>query len=175
MYILYKYWGHISSTIFSRLSTTPYFRPQAYERKDLRVVLGQFNRSANEPHRRTARVKTIYLHEGFVYETRENDIALLQLNKPVRYSEYIQSICLPKHPLRFRFGGSRLRCLVMGWGYTDPRGGFSTFTIYWRKTCAIEKIIPISNRFTLTQLIAPITPNSQRNATVFQLAVKYYS
>lgn len=42
-----------------------------------------------------ASVKNVIIHPDFSYFNLKNDIALLELNKTVQYTERIRSICLP--------------------------------------------------------------------------------
>lgn len=59
-------------------------------------------------------------HEGYLptSETQENDIALLRLERPVQYSEYIRPICLPvSQSLSLNLDGVPFS--VAGWGKTE--------------------------------------------------------
>lgn len=54
-------------------------------------------------------------HEYFNPDTYEHDIALLSLNKPIKFNDHIQPICLPKRYESFE----RHVCQASGWGAMD--------------------------------------------------------
>lgn len=65
----------------------------------------------------TYTVKQIYAHPKFSRVGFYNDIAVLELTKPVRKSPYVIPICLPHSRYRHeRFAGARPT--VVGWGTT---------------------------------------------------------
>ncbi|XP_032994594.1 transmembrane protease serine 12-like isoform X3 [Lacerta agilis] len=74
-----------------------------------------------KPHSRTViqKVSTITIHSDFEWGTFENDVALFQLAKSVKYNAYIQPICLPdtSPPL-----SHETSCYISGWGSTYENG-----------------------------------------------------
>ncbi|XP_034959707.2 transmembrane protease serine 12-like isoform X2 [Zootoca vivipara] len=74
-----------------------------------------------KPHSRTVikKVSTITIHSDFEWGTFENDVALFQLAKSVKYNDYIQPICLPdtSPPL-----SNETSCYISGWGSTYEEG-----------------------------------------------------
>ncbi|NXX91980.1 ACRO protein, partial [Centropus bengalensis] len=58
-------------------------------------------------------IKRLFMHEGYDNETQKNDIALLELDRPVRCSPYVQLACLPEPSLRV---SQLTNCHVSGWG-----------------------------------------------------------
>ncbi|KAG7267946.1 hypothetical protein CRUP_017012 [Coryphaenoides rupestris] len=68
-----------------------------------------------ESHRRVARV---LLQAGYKRPELGKDLALVQLEQPVAWSEYVQPVCLPTAAMEFPSGS---RCYVTGWG--DIREG----------------------------------------------------
>lgn len=61
------------------------------------------------------------MHPEFERETFENDIALLELDSAVRYSDYIQPICLPPAHL-YPYTDNETECFISGWGRTAEKG-----------------------------------------------------
>ena len=65
----------------------------------------------------TYTVKDIHAHPKFSRVGFYNDIAILELNRPVRRSPYVIPICLPQARYRGeQFAGARPT--VVGWGTT---------------------------------------------------------
>ncbi|XP_062906251.1 suppressor of tumorigenicity 14 protein-like [Mobula hypostoma] len=64
-------------------------------------------------------IKRMIIHEQFDNITMDYDIALLELSAPVRYTSYIQPVCLPS-PLHV-FPANQ-RCYVTGWGLLQEGG-----------------------------------------------------
>lgn len=97
----------------------------------LQVVLGEFNRNKLDGTETPVSVKRIVLHPGYDRSTMANNIALLELEKPVRLNDHIRMVCVPKRkrdkilekPLQFG--------TVAGWGSTkairlgEPTGPLS--------------------------------------------------
>lgn len=62
------------------------------------------------------------MHPEFKRETFENDIALFELGSAVRYSDYIQPICLPPAELLPHRVENETECFISGWGRTAEHG-----------------------------------------------------
>ena len=88
---------------------------------DLMARVGEFDfASASETFQHDdMMVETIIIHEGFIRRlARPNNIALLQLEKPVTLDHHINIVCLPPPNAKF----DNKRCVSTGWGkrqYTD--------------------------------------------------------
>lgn len=86
----------------------------------LRVVLGEFNRNKLDGSETPIRVKRIVIHPGYDRYSMAHNIALLELEKPVKLNDHIRMVCIPKRrrdkvlekPLRYG--------TVAGWGSTKP-------------------------------------------------------
>lgn len=77
------------------------------------VNLGDHNiRSSYETTHTTKRVKRVVRHRSFDARTLYNDIALLTLESPVKYSRAVRPICLPTTAKSY--GGAY--GIVAGWG-----------------------------------------------------------
>lgn len=66
-------------------------------------------------------IKQIIPHPYYNHYTFDNDIALMELSKPVEYSDYIKPICLPSPQHVFASGST---VWITGWGATRE-GGFA--------------------------------------------------
>uniref|UniRef100_A0A8C4GIG8 Suppressor of tumorigenicity 14 protein homolog n=1 Tax=Dicentrarchus labrax TaxID=13489 RepID=A0A8C4GIG8_DICLA len=66
-------------------------------------------------------LKQIIPHPNYNAYTFDNDIALMELDSPVTYSDYIRPICLPSPQHDFPVGNT---VLITGWGATRE-GGFA--------------------------------------------------
>ncbi|XP_077170997.1 serine protease 27-like [Paroedura picta] len=80
------------------------------------VVLGAYNLSNPGPESETLAVKTIILHSDYRNFRMGNDIALLELERPVRFTKHIQPACIPGHSIVFP---PRMGCWIAGWGSTQ--------------------------------------------------------
>lgn len=68
--------------------------------------------------KQVATIKQIVIHPGYDHKSpaKINDIALIQLNRPAEWSEFVQPACLPK-PDGNQFSGQL--AMVSGWGKTE--------------------------------------------------------
>ncbi|NXE81796.1 TMPSC protease, partial [Cochlearius cochlearius] len=103
-----------------------------------RVVLGVHNLWKHGKHAAKRNIKSITVHPEFKRETFENDIALFELDSAVRYSDYIQPICLPPAQLH-PDTDNETECFISGWGRTAEKGKTSATL----KEAQVE-IIPFS-------------------------------
>ncbi|NXE97187.1 ACRO protein, partial [Menura novaehollandiae] len=77
------------------------------------VVIGATLLFQSSPEAEVRRIKRLIMHERYVTGTEHNDIALLELDRPVQCSKKIQLACLPDPTVRV----SELKtCYVAGWG-----------------------------------------------------------
>jgi secreted trypsin-like serine protease len=77
----------------------------------------------NEPGEQTEKVVDFRLHENFEVINPTyiaNDIAILKLEKPIRFTETIKPIDLPKYESSVEAGS---HCLFAGWGRAPHLGG----------------------------------------------------
>ncbi|XP_075956494.1 ST14 transmembrane serine protease matriptase a [Anarhichas minor] len=66
-------------------------------------------------------LKKVIPHPNYNAHTYDNDIALMQLDSPVKYSDYIRPICMPAPQHDFPVGST---VWITGWGATRE-GGFA--------------------------------------------------
>ncbi|PIK50762.1 putative coagulation factor X [Apostichopus japonicus] len=92
------------------------------------VRLGDHNTLIDDEAEISIRVEAFYVHENFVNETFNNDIALIKLATPLsRYSDYIRPICLANGTIDKRLTVDRVSGRVNGWGSTTYRGAESVY------------------------------------------------
>lgn len=85
----------------------------------LSVNLGDHNiRQKNEVKHEERKVKRLVRHKGFDMRTLFNDVAILTMDKPVKFSSTIRSICLPRS--KSLYEGKT--ATVIGWGSLRESG-----------------------------------------------------
>lgn len=67
--------------------------------------------SSKEVQRRF--LKQVIPHPNYNYDTYDNDIALMELERPVDYTDFIKPICLPAPQHIFEVGK---QVYITGWG-----------------------------------------------------------
>jgi len=69
-------------------------------------------------------INNVIIHERYDQEiSNDNDIALIQLERQVKFSSQVTPICLPYRRQNRRFGSTppwSRQYRISGWGYTDP-------------------------------------------------------
>lgn len=65
-------------------------------------------------------VQEIILHPGFQNGSMKNDIALIKLQEPIVFNDYVKPICVP--PTRRRVVAVNSYCYTTGWGDTQGTG-----------------------------------------------------
>ncbi|XP_066958479.1 trypsin-1-like [Macrobrachium rosenbergii] len=86
----------------------------------VRIGEYDFSRTDDSPHVER-RISSFRLHSNFNARTFDNDIAVLVLESPVTFNDYIRPICLP--PANEAFTGAM--ATVAGWGATSYQGPVS--------------------------------------------------
>ncbi|KFO73924.1 Coagulation factor X, partial [Cuculus canorus] len=64
--------------------------------KEIKVVVGEVDREKKEHSETMHTVDRILVHSKYIAETYDNDIALIKLKEPIKFSEYIIAACLPE-------------------------------------------------------------------------------
>ncbi|XP_015669828.1 serine protease 27 [Protobothrops mucrosquamatus] len=77
------------------------------------VLLGSYNLSYPGPESVLVNVKQIIIHSNYTGLAKGNDIALMELESSVNFTQRIQPACLPGLSIVFP---PRLGCWVAGWG-----------------------------------------------------------
>ncbi|XP_031574326.1 chymotrypsinogen B-like [Actinia tenebrosa] len=81
------------------------------------VVVGAHHRKGSTTVQQVVKVKKIFKHTGFLLYHYKDDIALLQLEHPVKLSSKVNLACLPTEEARV---GDQ--CFVSGWGRLHETG-----------------------------------------------------
>ncbi|XP_066474424.1 granzyme A-like [Tiliqua scincoides] len=79
------------------------------------IVLGAHSKSEQESTKQNFSIMKQFPHPGFSSETTENDLMLLQLNKPAKITPAVKPLTLPRTYKDVKAG---TKCLVAGWGIT---------------------------------------------------------
>lgn len=91
------------------------------------VRLGDFNTETVEDSEREAFIENIYIHEDFRKgQHMNNDIAVVLLKNPVRFSDHIQPICLPSKDTIYE---TNKNCTISGWGSIQSGSSSNGFYI----------------------------------------------
>ncbi|XP_028397985.1 chymotrypsinogen B-like [Dendronephthya gigantea] len=98
------------------------------------VVVGAHRRTGTTFVQQTYRLRQLFMHE--YYSQLTNDIALLQLDRPVQTSSKVNTVCLPSAGSRVRAGS---RCYITGWGRTVG-GGYAADTLQ-------QAILPVVSHY----------------------------
>ena len=89
------------------------------------MTTGEHNRKKREGSEKNIRGDSIYIHPNYDPETRNSDIALIQLRKPALLGKYVQPACLPEKEIPVG-----AKCLITGWGKTQAKGKFAHQTFF---------------------------------------------
>ncbi|XP_075122523.1 transmembrane protease serine 12 [Leptodactylus fuscus] len=87
-----------------------------------RAVLGLTDIVNPENTKQIKEIKKIIIHRNFDSRTVDNDIALLELANPVKYTDYILPVCLATPALQV---DPLAQCFITGWGTTSVGGKIS--------------------------------------------------
>ncbi|XP_050714718.1 uncharacterized protein LOC126997589 isoform X4 [Eriocheir sinensis] len=85
------------------------------------VIVGDHDMYENEPYSQTIKAINVVTHERFDSSSMDNDIALLFLERPVQFSQYIAPICLSTRDDTFVDEVA----ISSGWGHTHYAGQVS--------------------------------------------------
>ncbi|KAJ7382094.1 hypothetical protein OS493_037063 [Desmophyllum pertusum] len=89
-------------------------RPSGYT-----VVVGAHRRTGSTSVQQTFRLRQLFKHEQFNMRQLRNDVALLQLERPIQASSKVNTVCLPSSGSRVKPG---TQCYITGWGRTVGGG-----------------------------------------------------
>lgn len=109
-----------------------------------RVTAGLHDRSTPGGQAQIRLVSEIIMHKGYNHATTENDVTLLLLSSPFKFSDYIQPACLPHsvtHELLLNFS----HCFISGWGSSYFKGLFlTTSSAWWYSSEENTQSMPVS-------------------------------
>ncbi|CAG7720418.1 unnamed protein product, partial [Allacma fusca] len=107
--------------------------------RNLAVYLGSHDLSKDEPKSVALSATQIFKHGQFNQQTLDNDIAIVRLKEPVKYSKDIHSICLTPGAKQYDDGNAK--GTLAGWGKTSTSSKTSTvlrhttFSILTNQVC----------------------------------------
>ena len=59
------------------------------------ILIGAYRRKGTTDVQQTFKLTSLHIHEDFSMRHLKNDIALLQLDRPVKLSDKVSTVCLP--------------------------------------------------------------------------------
>ena len=82
-------------------------------KEKLKIVVGDHTRSKNEGTEQIVRVKDYFPHPSYQKNvTHDNDFAIIKLAKEVKFTKYVNPICLPQTSSNFE----SVETTASGWG-----------------------------------------------------------
>ena len=87
---------------------------------EYRLYVGRYQLNGFNQFETVRRVSRVLVASGYDSPERGSDLALVQLDGPVEWSEYVRPVCLPDTGVRFPGGRP---CYVTGWGHIRQGGG----------------------------------------------------
>jgi len=85
------------------------------------IRVGEHNRKADEGSEADYNVKKIIMHPDYgTPSDLNNDIAVIELQTPIKFNKYVQPLCLPDKDVPVG-----TQCYITGWGKIHPRGGMT--------------------------------------------------
>ena len=81
---------------------------------NFKVILGRDALNSTSPNEEIRIVYRLIRHPAYNPNTFNNDVGLVQLSSPVKFTNYIRPVCLAKDDTTFEPG---LRCWATGWGH----------------------------------------------------------
>ncbi|CAH3173675.1 unnamed protein product [Porites evermanni] len=81
------------------------------------VVAGAYRRKGTTDVQQTFKLTLLHIHEDFSMRHLKNDIALLQLDRPVKLSDKVSTVCLPNQAPDLK-----ANCYITGWGFVSGWG-----------------------------------------------------
>ncbi|XP_074657289.1 chymotrypsinogen B-like [Tubulanus polymorphus] len=85
---------------------------------DFTVTLGDHHKTENDHTEQSRSVSRIVMHPDYVSAGQGNDIALLLLETPARYTHFVRPVCRPEAGENFL----NMDCAVTGWGKLEFQG-----------------------------------------------------
>uniref|UniRef100_A0ABM5EL58 Trypsin-3-like n=1 Tax=Pogona vitticeps TaxID=103695 RepID=A0ABM5EL58_9SAUR len=90
------------------------------------IVAGEYSLSAFEGTEQVFRPARMVVHPDYNPTSKNADLMLVKLRRPVAYSPFVSIVPLPAQGVTAREGRF---CQVSGWGYTSPFGGRTSDTL----------------------------------------------
>ena len=90
----------------------------------LNIVVGSNTLSVNDSLKRAYSVKKVFPHKGYSFDTRYNDIGLVQLNNKIQFNEKVNSI---KLPIEKDLNEANYEAVATGWGILKVKKYFKKY------------------------------------------------
>ncbi|XP_013910539.1 PREDICTED: trypsin I-P1-like [Thamnophis sirtalis] len=90
------------------------------------IVAGEYSLSTVEGTEQVFRPARLVVHPEYSASSKNADIMLIKLSRPVAYSPFVSIVPVPRQGAKVRAGRF---CQVSGWGYTTPVGGRASDTL----------------------------------------------
>ena len=91
---------------------------------DYTYHVGDHRLNFTDPHEYTIEASKLFIHPKYVharnYNPGDNDIAMIELKRPLTYSEYVRPLCLVEDGETFMNG----TCFLSGWGNNVNKQGY---------------------------------------------------
>ncbi|XP_017791571.1 PREDICTED: trypsin 3A1-like [Habropoda laboriosa] len=88
---------------------------EGFDKKNIKLVLADSDRPRVDKNSITRRIKSVIMHEDFHKYTFNNDIAILEMDRPVDVNGIVRTACLPEDKAIDYTGAT---ATVVGWGRT---------------------------------------------------------
>lgn len=95
------------------------FAFSSYSASSFKVYLGRLALLTPSPNEIISTVLRVIKHPSYSETLLANDIALLELSSPVKFTNYIRPVCLAAEDSEFSPGTN---CWITGWGETNTNG-----------------------------------------------------
>ncbi|XP_061482651.1 coagulation factor X-like [Rhineura floridana] len=119
--------------------------------KLIKVVVGEVNTTANARTGVILTVDKIYVHQKFIPETYDYDIALIQLKTPIQFSRNVIPACLPTADFANQILMRQRKGTVSGFGRTHERGRVSATLKVVQLPYVERHICKLSSNFPITE------------------------
>ena len=83
------------------------------------VIAGRHHEKKDDAHQQVRNITKILIHENYVSDTIDEDLALMKVEPPFVFDDYVSAACLPSSLVV-----DNTSCMSSGWG--DTKGKFYT-------------------------------------------------
>ena len=125
----------------------------------------------NEVTEQIRSIKRFYTHPQFDNITFDSDIVLVELDKPVKITDYVIPICLPYDDSDFKLLKPGEEAMIAGWGYKDQ---IHTVKRMATKRLREVKIPLVDYELCARRLAYPVTENMFCAGTIFFIKEQLY-
>uniref|UniRef100_W5MUA0 coagulation factor Xa n=1 Tax=Lepisosteus oculatus TaxID=7918 RepID=W5MUA0_LEPOC len=96
------------------------------ESKSFTVRLGDYDTEKTDDSEETYPVEKVIIHNKYVTDTYDNDIAIIKLKEPIKFTKFIIPACLPEKDFAEKVLMKQNDAQISGFGRTHERGRQST-------------------------------------------------